>query len=58
MLRVPDQVLEVRVLPRELLDHVLQALTDFALVGKDALPAATVALAVLHEISGCLDHSV
>ena len=46
-LRVPDHLLEVRVLLGQLLHHVLQPLADLTLGGQDPLPPAAVALTVL-----------
>ena len=46
-LRVPDHLLEVRVLLGQLLHHVLQPLPDLTLRCQDPLPPPTVALTVL-----------
>ena len=47
LLRVPDHLLEVRVLLGQLLHHVLQPLPDLTLRCQDPLPPPTVALTVL-----------
>ena len=47
LLRVPDHLLEVRVLLGQLLHHVLQPLPDLPLRRQDPLPPTTVALTVL-----------